>query len=170
MAVRRDRQPLELEALFRANYWTLVRIVSGSVGEEAAAEVVQEAFAQAYRHWNRVQNYDDPVSWIRHVALRRAMNESRRVANSYRLVERLTAGVQPVLSAENDERVLTAESIQGLLVRLPSRQRLIVSLFYVHDWSVERIAEEAGISSGTVKSALSRARTQLRRELEGTTQ
>ena len=46
--------------------------------------------------------------------------------------------------------------------RLPERQRLVVTLYYVVDLTVADIAQVLGIKPGSVKSALFDARHQLR--------
>ena len=49
---------------------------------------------------------------------------------------------------------------------LPPRQGEIATLFYLEGLSYVQLADALGISVGTVKSALSRARTSLREKLE----
>jgi DNA-directed RNA polymerase specialized sigma24 family protein len=81
----------DLESLFRAHYARLVRalaVVSGS--QEAAADAVQEAFVKAHLHWRRIHRYDDPVGWIRRVAINRLRDDHRRSGRKERAVERLT--------------------------------------------------------------------------------
>lgn len=49
--------------------------------------------------------------------------------------------------------------------RLPLRQRLAVTLYYLFDYPVSEVAAVMGCSEGTVKSTLSDARTKLRDHL-----
>ena len=74
-----------VETLFRAHYARLVRalaVVAGS--QEAAADAVQEAFVKAHLHWRRIQRYDDPVGWIRRVAINKLRDDHRRGGRNLR--------------------------------------------------------------------------------------
>src|SRR3954447_8571906 len=68
----------DLEALFSANYPRLVAVLTVAAGDRVRAEdAVQDAFAQALVHWDRVAAYDDPVAWLRRVATNRVLNQRR---------------------------------------------------------------------------------------------
>jgi RNA polymerase sigma-70 factor (ECF subfamily) len=148
----------DLETMFRAHYGRLVRaltLVSGS--QEAAADAVQEAFVKAHLHWRRVQRYDDPVGWIRRVAINKLRDENRRQGRKNKAVERLqgelrTDGVQWSDGADAG----------ALLAELPRQQRLAMALFYVEGLSVAEVAETLEISEGAVRFHLHQGRTRLR--------
>ena len=53
-------------------------------------------------------------------------------------------------------------NVRALLDQLPQRQREVARLFYVDDRSVDDIARQLDVSSGTVKSYLAEARDRLR--------
>lgn len=57
-------------------------------------------------------------------------------------------------------------ALVAALRELPDRQRRVAVLPYVCDLTVEQVAAETGISAGTVKTHLSRARAALRPHLE----
>lgn len=56
-------------------------------------------------------------------------------------------------------------SVQSALNSLPQKQRMCIILRDVEGFSYRRISEILGISEGTVRSRLSRARERMRREL-----
>jgi RNA polymerase sigma-70 factor (ECF subfamily) len=148
----------DLETLFRAHYGRLVRaltLVSGS--QEAAADAVQEAFVKAHLHWRRVQRYDDPVGWIRRVAINKLRDENRRQGRKDRAVERL----QGELRSDGVEWSDGADA-GALLAALPKQQRLAMALFYVEGLSVAEVASTLDISEGAVRFHLHQGRTRLR--------
>ena len=53
-----------------------------------------------------------------------------------------------------------------LVASLSPQQRLAATLFYAEDQSVATVAEAMNVATGTVKSALSKARNNLRRVLD----
>ena len=53
-------------------------------------------------------------------------------------------------------------NVRALLDPLPQRQREVATLFYVKDCSVDDIARQLAVSSGTVKSYLAEAGDRLR--------
>lgn len=52
------------------------------------------------------------------------------------------------------------------VAKLPDRHREVIVLHYLCDLSVDDVAQELGVPSGTVKSRLSRARDELARLME----
>lgn len=148
----------DLETLFRAHYGRLVRaltLVAGS--QEAAADAVQEAFVKAHLNWRRVQRYDDPVGWIRRVAINKLRDESRRQGRKDRAVERLQGEVR-------DDGVQWSDGADAatLLAGLPRQQRLAIALFYVDGLSVAEVAETLKLSDGAVRFHLHQGRARLR--------
>ena len=147
-----------LESLFRAHYGRLVRaltLVSGS--QESAADAVQEAFVQAHLRWRRLQRYDDPIGWVRRVAINKLRDDHRRQGRKHRAIERLR-------SATREESVDWSDGADAatLLAGLPRQQRLAMALFYIDGLGVSEVAHTLGISDGAVKFHLNRGRERLR--------
>jgi len=154
----------DLEAMFRAHYGRLVRalaLVAGS--QEAAADAVQEAFVKAHLHWRRVQRYDDPVGWIRRVAINKLRDESRRQGRKDKAVQRMQGEIR-------DDGVEWSDGADAgaLLAGLPRQQRLAMALFYVEGLSVAEVAAALEISDGAVRFHLHQGRARLRGLVEET--
>lgn len=145
------------EEVFRAAYWPLVRALTVAGGNrEVAADSVQEAFTRAYARWSRISRYDDPVAWVRRVALHRLIDHERRRARGVRAVERL--GPPPVAHPPESPAFALADA----LGTLPQQQRIAASLYYVEQLSVAEVAHAMDLSEGAVKFHLHRARETLR--------
>ncbi|MCU1501606.1 MAG: polymerase sigma factor, sigma-70 family [Ilumatobacteraceae bacterium] len=145
-----------VESLFRAHYGRLVRaltLVGGS--RELAADAVQEAFVKAHLHWRRISRYDDPVGWIRRVAINRLRDDHRRQTRKAHAEQRMS-NERPV----NLEPTID-ESAQ-LLAELPRQQRLAMALYYVDGMSVVEVATAMKLSTGAVKFHLHQGRERLR--------
>jgi RNA polymerase sigma-70 factor (ECF subfamily) len=150
----------DFEDCFRRHYPRLVR--SLGAGADGADEAVQEAFVEAHLRWRHVSQLDDPVGWIRRVAIRRILNQNRGLLRRDRAVARLAArpsSTEDVVDGPNDE-------LAGAIRRLPTRQRMALVLHHLDDLSIREVAEAMGVSEGTVKSQLHDARSALRHLLE----
>ncbi len=156
---RAEGAPLErsYEETFRRAYQPLVRVLSVAAGNrEVAADCVQEAFVRAYTRWRKVGGYDDPVAWIRRVALNLLIDHERHAGRGRRAVERLG----PEEQAWNPEP--DAVDLSALFAQLPPQRRIAAALFYVDNLSVEEVAHAMKLSAGAVKYHLHEAREQLR--------
>jgi RNA polymerase sigma-70 factor (ECF subfamily) len=151
------------DTLFRAHYSRLVEAVAVASGDyDGAADAVQEAFVQLWRHWDEVRLYEDPAGWVRRVAINRAFNWRRSLAR--RAAALLRLGEDEQTTATVDER---SDSAVLLAFRaLPARQRLAMGLHYVADLSVAEVARAMDVSEGTVKQHLHRGRETMRHRLE----
>jgi RNA polymerase sigma-70 factor (ECF subfamily) len=145
-----------LETVFKAHYGRLVRaltLVTGS--RELAADAVQEAFVKAHLHWRRISRYDDPVGWIRRVAINRLRDDHRRQTRKVRAEQRMS-NERP---ATNETRI---DESARMLAGLPRQQRLAMALFYVDGMSVAEVARAMKLSEGAVKFHLHQGRERLR--------
>jgi len=155
-----------LETLFRAHYARMVRSLAVAGGDrEDAADAVQEAFIQLCLHWSRVSTYEDPVAWVRRVAVNRLSNRRRSLRR--RATALLRFGAQEHAPASDHSSTGSSNGeLADALERLPRRQRVAVALYYLEDLSVAEVARAMGISEGSVNTHLHRARAALKPMLE----
>lgn len=122
------------------------RVAYRLVGDRSEAEqVVQEALARAFAHWNKVSSYDE--AWVTRVTTNLSIAYWRR--------QRPTVGSahEPVV---HTERVAERVDLSQALKRLPKRQREVLALRYLADLTEAETAERLGCSVGTVKQHASR--------------
>src|SRR5262245_2555608 len=132
-----------------------------------AEEVTQDAFVRAYAHLN---DYDDRrpfYPWLATIAVRLAQNWLRGQRRTRDAAIRLplegahepeTAAVA-LTSLIYDER---SRRRWKAVAALPSGERTAVILFYRDEMSVQDIARALGVTTGTIKTLLFRARRHLR--------
>ncbi len=159
-----DRATVDLASLFRAHYGRLVRALTLVCGDaDGAADAVQEAFVKAHLRWRKLQHYDDPVGWIRRVAINKLRDDNRRRIRKDRAVERLGAGAESTVAEHEPGH---DGLLRTLLADLPRQQRLTVALYYVDGLSVAETAATLELSEGAVKYHLHQARERLRGRVE----
>jgi RNA polymerase sigma-70 factor (ECF subfamily) len=148
----------DFDEFFRAEYRRVVALASVLCGRTGVAEeLAQDAFVSAYRHWERVAQYDDPAAWVRRVVVNLATSTLRRRARETRAVARL-AGRRAAESA----RLPAVDDEFWCAVRdLPRRQAQCVALRYLEDRSITDIAAVLGIAPATVRVHLHSGRVAL---------
>ena len=147
--------------------------VTGS--PEEAEEVVQDAFIRAFIKLNTFQGNSQFFTWLYRIAFNSALSRRRRYRSKVSLDQlRDHAGTEIVVEQPSvDEPLLQGERIaivQQALQELSEDHRAILVLREMEGFSYEQIAEIAGISIGTVRSRLSRARAQLKNIIEANTE
>lgn len=148
----------DLEACIRLQYDNLVGAVSMVAGSVPLAEdAVQEAFAKAWERTQRGESFDHLAGWVATVALNLARSSRRRRRAERSAVARL--GERRV--APGEEWSHQRDVVRVAIDALPRRQREAVCLYYLLDLDVRTVADLLKVSPGTVKAALSRARSSL---------
>lgn len=146
---------------FVANRWgALQRYAFVLTGDHQIAEdVVQVALEKCWRRWAKIRT-DSPESYVRAAVANTAASRRRR-----RTVPEtsLDAIVRPPVDGHDHAEIHALRSgLWAGLNDLPPRQRTVVVLRLWEDRSVEETASILGITSGAVKSQLSKAVAQLR--------
>jgi RNA polymerase sigma-70 factor (ECF subfamily) len=146
----------DFDAFYRDTSRRLLRYAYGLTGDPAEAQdLVQEAYARAWQRWRRLSGYEDAEAWLRLVVNRLSADRWRRLG-----VRRLRAAAtapQPPAAPPSEDTVLLVRAMRTL----PATHRQALTLYYLLDRSVGEIAAETGVSTGTVKSWLSRGRAGL---------
>jgi RNA polymerase sigma factor (sigma-70 family) len=158
------RVQLDLERFVATEYPKVVAAVGLITGDrQSAPDAVQDAIVRLLASPHR-QEILNVAAWVTVVA-------SNRIRDSYRkrgAEQRAIARIAPPPNGVEDAVELLDIDVQNALAKLPQQQRQVVVLHYLLDQSVETIAEGVGVSAGTVKTHLHRARktlaTHLRKE------
>lgn len=144
---------MDNEELYRRHATELTRYATGLVGPFDAADVVTDACLRAFesRHWDEVSN---PRAYLYKTVFSVANDHHRRTL-ARRLREVRSAVPESIPATEVDVDVLEAVN------RLSVQQRAAVFLTYWEDLTPEAVAERMGVSVGSVKRHLARARKRL---------
>jgi RNA polymerase sigma-70 factor (ECF subfamily) len=138
-------------------------------------DVVQETFVRVFRKKNSYKPAARFSTWIHTIALNLAKTQLRRRRRRRYLSfsGHGKDGPEPLFDipddrARTDQRAdasLKAERIQKALDSLSVKYREVIVLRDIQEQSYEEIALITGLSLGTVKSRINRARTQLQEML-----
>ncbi|MEO9140271.1 MAG: RNA polymerase sigma factor [Jatrophihabitans sp.] len=151
----------DFEEFARPHLKVMSAVAVRYAGVDDAADVVQEALLRGWRRWSTFdQARGSARTWL--VAI---------VLDQCRRSRKLRARRRTTLSAIEQRRSGPTEAahrldIEWALRSLPRRQREAATLYYLADLSVQDTAKLMSVSEGTVKAALSAARSALRTRLE----
>ena len=157
-------------ALIRAYQARVFALVLMIVRSRAAAEdVTQDAFVRAFRNLHRYDDTRPIYPWLAAIAIRLAHNWSRQHGRTARRegtpMDAAPAPATPPAALTDliaDER---SRQLWATVASLPTRERTAVILHYRDGLAVRDIASALGVTDGTIKTMLFRARRQMRERL-----
>ncbi len=153
----------ELVERWQDRLWRLAWRLTGD--EQAAWDVLQEAWIVISRHIGRLDDPSAFPAW----AYRITSNKSRDWIRRRQCMRRADHAYGQSRSESQDEGNLAFQEnvdLREALAALAGHDRAILSFRYEDNFSISEIAEILGIPAGTVKSRLHYARRRLRRFLE----
>lgn len=127
-----------------------------------AEEIAQDVFLQLYRSLADIDSESHLVFWLRQVATRRCIDQTRRA----RMKAVSLDDAAEVPSVDRAADPLLDRKLRQLIDELPDMQRAVVTLRYQEDLDPSEICRIVGMPVNTVKSHLHRALQALRRKLE----
>lgn len=160
------RDPAAFEALYRAHYRHVYAVTLRMTCDVSRAEdLTQEVFVRVWQKLPTFRGESALSTWIHTVAVRTTLenmrSESRREA-------RVTTTDDPGRYAAEARRAMpeTAVDLERAIAALPPGARKVLLLHDVNGYRYHEIAEMLGVSLGTVKSQLNRARRLMMEALE----
>ena len=151
----------EFTAFYVATWPRLFRTTYAVAGDRQRTEdALQNAFSQAWSRWSRVSAADDPLAYVRRMAINAAISGHRRA-----WTRRETTVPQIPDAPAPADGMVEHRATWHAVKELPPRQRAVVVLRYYEGLSEREIAEVLGCRPGTVKSQASAALASLRARL-----
>jgi RNA polymerase sigma-70 factor (ECF subfamily) len=133
-----------------------------------ALDAMQETLLAVYLHFEMVQGVPTPLYLLREIAINKCRDLLRRQRR--RQMQTLDAVPEPAVDLDQDlaaafggaDRQVVLSELRNSIERLSPSLRLVARLRYLDGLSYLDIADRLGVSEGTVKSRLHRARDRLR--------
>jgi RNA polymerase sigma-70 factor (ECF subfamily) len=147
----------DIREFLATGYPRLVAGLALVAGSRAAAEdAVQEAVARAWERSERGDRIESLPAWVTRAAVNLSRSRWRRMRVESRARDDL-APVDAAGSSPSDARI----DVRRALLALPRRQREATVLRYYLGLDVREVAEALGVTEGTAKTTLFRARQAL---------
>ena len=127
-----------------------------AANNEEAEDILQEGFLKVFRKLESYRGDGSFEGWVRRIFVNTAIEHFRRKTH-----------LQPITGAEEENmegKYLTAldhmaeKDIVQLVQQLPPGYRTVFNLYVVEGYTHRQISEMLGVSEGTSKSQLSRAK------------
>lgn len=150
-------------------------VALGYVGNsDDALDLSQDAFVNAFRHIKRFDSSRSFFPWFYSILKNLCMNHVNRLRRRREQsiddtsddAPEISIPVETVDPEQSAVRRDLAEKISRAMKRLRPKEREIIILQHLQDFSYQEIADLLGIPIGTVMSRLYSARRSLKRELE----
>jgi len=160
-------EPDAFDALIERWHGALWSYIRRMTTEDEAQDLFQEVWLRVIRGIARLRDVSRFRGWLFGIARRVLMDRFRRQylelpADDVDVAE-LASEPEPI-GRETD--VASVEAAIDTLQMLPTVERDILTLFYLHDLTLAELAEALNVPVGTVKSRLFRARRMLRAAMQ----
>lgn len=158
---RRDQ-----ELLYRRNAPKLYTVCLQYAGNtEEARDVLQEGFIKIFENLSHFSHEGSFEGWMRRIIVNTAL-ERYRTRYYLNKVDDIDGVTEPVAEPDTDDFAgLEACDLLNMIMELPPKYRMVFNLFAIEGYSHREIGDMLGISEGTSKSNLSRARDILQKKV-----
>ncbi len=129
---------------------------------EEARDILNEGFMKVFKNLAKYKPKHSLEAWIKRIMINTAIDHYRKNKKLRNNVDIEYASTKPAEDNNNIIHQLTAQEILKLVQRLTPAYRTVFSLYVIEGYNHREIGEKLGISEGTSKSNLAKARGKLR--------
>lgn len=132
---------------------------------DTANEILQEGFIKVFRNLKQYNKQGSLEGWIRRTMVNTAIDSYRKnhVQRHMMEFEDTFANEDDFIAKNDGLRMLDQQDYQAILSVLPKGYQTILNLSILEGYTHKEIGEMLGISEGTSKSQLSKAKRYLRK-------
>lgn len=149
--------------LYERYYGTMMAVCMRYTNDrEEARDVLHEGFIKIYKNLPGFQKGTNLGGWIRRVMVNTAIDHYRKAVKIPQALD-ITAASYELDRANDVVSEMSAQEILSIVQKLPPAYRTVFNLYVVEGYPHKDIGEMLGISEGTSKSNLAKARTKLQK-------
>ena len=138
--------------------------------EMDAEEIGQDVFVKAYKNLDRFKGEAKFSTWLYSIAHNTAASHFRKKRIKTNSLEEDSPAMGFESSLETSLESIKKEErdkyIELAMDKMAPQQRMLIQLFYLDENSIKEIIEITGLSEGSIKTGLMRARNKLYKLLE----
>ncbi len=132
---------------------------------EYAQDILQEGFVKVFTNLDKFRWDGSFEGWVRRIFVNTAIEHFRKETKLFPVSDNETAlMLHPVIDDLNNQ--LELEDLMALVQKLSTGYRTVFNLYVIEGYSHKEVAEMLGISEGTSKSQLARARYILQKNIQ----
>lgn len=159
--------PAHQAALYRQYSVPMFRVLLRYAKDRSEAEdMLQDGFVRVYRDIGQFRGDGALGGWIRRIMVNTALSHLRKQRDFVRDVPDFSVFESKFHTEEDFASNLDAQTLLSYLQKLPPGYRTVFNLYAIEGYTHEEIAEQLGISIGTSKSQLFKAREYLKKMLD----
>lgn len=129
---------------------------------EEAQDNLQESFLVIFEKIGKFKNTGSFEGWAKRIVINYVLQQYR----NQKIFEIISEKIAVEEEVEIDDENVSLEFLTKIIQELPDRYRLVFNLYVIDDYSHKEIAEMLGITIGTSKSNLARAKAILKQKIE----
>ena len=133
-----------------------------SKNHQDAQDNLQDGFITIFKKIDQYQFKGSFEGWLKRIMINTALQKYREKS----VLNLVTEEIPERVEVEVDEEEVSLDFLLSLIQQLPNQYRLVFNLYVLDGFSHKEIAKMLGISEGTSKSNLSRARITLKKRLD----
>jgi RNA polymerase sigma factor (sigma-70 family) len=159
--------PAHQTALYQQYSVPMFRVLLRFSRDRAEAEdMLQDGFIRVFRDMTQFRGDGALGGWIRRIMVNTALSHLRKQRDFIRDIPDFSPFENRLRTDEDFASNMDAETLMKYLQKLPPGYRAVFNLYAIDGFSHEEIAEQLGISIGTSKSQLFKAREFLKKILD----
>ncbi len=169
--IKGDRKCQEM--IFRLLYGKMKGVcLRYAANEDAAEDFLQEGFIKVFEKIADFNMQGSFEGWVRRIMVNNAIDQIRRVKHQLISIDQHEMQIGDAdnnMEEMDDEQYyldITPQQILVAMQELSPAYRTVFNLYVMENYSHQEIADQLGISIGTSKSNLSKARMNLKKILE----
>ena len=142
-----------------------------SKDREEARDILQDGFLKVFTNIKQFTHSGSFEGWIRRIIINTALDYIRKSKQliQYADSDYVDEHAEEIAEEENNEYAnISTDEIMEAVQKLPTAYRTVFNMFVVDGFSHADIAQQLGISVGTSKSNLSKAKMHLKKVFSNT--
>lgn len=160
--IKNDRKSQKM--LYQSYYAYAMSVSVRYVGQEdEAISIVNDAFMKVFDNLKKFDRNKDFKPWLRKILVNTALNHMKK-QSKFKMEKELNDEVT-VFSKENIFSKIAYSELIKMVQNLSTAYRTVFNMYVIDGYKHEEIASALGISIGSSKSNLSRARAILQKNI-----